>query len=115
MNANATETDPQIILSGDENIGFQASAGSSVPASYAFIASSGASSTSSQTSSNQLTSAAWGTTTTGWAWTQNEMHQKSGNILLADGSVQSVSISGLKTALQNSTNSVMPQGFLFPR
>ncbi len=115
VNANATETDPQIILSGDENIGFQASAGSSVPASYAFIASSGASSTSSQTSSNQLTSAAWGTTTTGWAWTQNEMHQKSGNILLADGSVQSVSISGLKTALQNSTNSVMPQGFLFPR
>ncbi len=113
VNANATDTDPQIILSGDENIGFQSGTGNSSPATVAFI---GAAGSTLVCSSNQLNTAAIGTASgSGWAWTQNENHQKSGNILMGDGSVQSVSISGFKTALQNSTNSVFPQAFLCPR
>ena len=48
------------------------------------------------------------------AWTQGEFHQKSGNIGLADGSVQSVSVSGLHTAMVNSTNSVANQNWAYP-
>ena len=42
------------------------------------------------------------------------MHQKTGNIGLADGSVQQATINGLHTAMQNSTNSVVTQGWNFP-
>jgi hypothetical protein len=39
-----------------------------------------------------------------WGWTQNDLHQKVGNLGIADGSVQQVTSSGLQTALQNATN-----------
>jgi prepilin-type processing-associated H-X9-DG protein len=42
------------------------------------------------------------------------MHQKTGNLLLADGSVQQASISGLHTAMANSTNQVTAQAWNFP-
>jgi prepilin-type N-terminal cleavage/methylation domain-containing protein len=108
INGNGTETDPQIVLTGDENIGNQGSTASG-PASFMFGAAAGTSATSAQS----LTSAAWAGNAY-WSWTQNEFHQKSGNIGLADGSVQSVTVSGLHTALQNSTNSVSTQIFNFP-
>jgi len=41
-----------------------------------------------------------------WAWTANDLHQKTGNLLLADGSVQSCTVSGLKVYLNNATNPV---------
>jgi len=114
VNGNGTETDPQIILSGDMNIGFASAASANSASSYSFsTASATASSTPTKASQQLLTGTAFGATTAAWAWTQNENHQKSGNVLLADGSVQSLSISGLHTALQNSTNSVTTQYFNF--
>jgi len=109
INANATEADPQVILSGDENIGNVGSTANG-PATYMLGATAaGASATSAQL----LVPAAWNGAAY-WSWTQNEMHLKTGNILLADGSVQSVTISGLHAALSNSTNSVATQYFNFP-
>lgn len=93
VTGDASETDPQQILAGDCNIGGQSGTGSSVAANANF------------TDATKLTTQSYGTAqTTGWAWT-DQVHQKAGNLALADGSVQQVSISGLKSALQNSTNS----------
>jgi prepilin-type N-terminal cleavage/methylation domain-containing protein/prepilin-type processing-associated H-X9-DG protein len=117
VNGDATETDPQMIMAGDENIGTAPTANG--PAGYAFIASSGSPSTASQVDAEGLTGTAWGTaassTGTGsWAWTASDMHQKSGNLAMADGSVQQATISGLHTALLNSTNTSGSQAFNFP-
>jgi prepilin-type N-terminal cleavage/methylation domain-containing protein len=110
INGNGSDVDPQLIIDGDENIGSAGTSGATTPATYMFGASAG---TSATTGNNQLTSAAWSTANSYWSWTQNEMHQKTGNIGLGDGSVQSVTISGLHTALQNSTNSTTTQYFNF--
>ena len=56
-----------------------------------------------------MDSTSWAASTTAFAWTANENHAKSGNIGLADGSVQGVTIAGLHTAMQNSTNSISVQ------
>jgi prepilin-type N-terminal cleavage/methylation domain-containing protein len=96
INGDATESDPQMVMSGDCNIG-AGTTSSSVAAGSRFTA-------------NTLFS--WAATTT-WAWTQNDMHQASGNIQLSDGSVQQATISGLKSALYNGTNTVVTPGFNF--
>ena len=41
-----------------------------------------------------------------WAWSKGDQHQASGNVLLADGSVQQVTVSGLRQQMQAGTNSV---------
>ena len=114
LNGDASDSDPQMIIMGDLNIGSVGTAGNGA-ASYPF------GNTAATTRANLVPSAA---TTTGaanwvsqnagaWSWTQ-ETHTKSGNIGLSDGSVQSVTISGLHTALQNSTNTTASQTFAFP-
>ncbi len=45
-------------------------------------------------------------TAAAWAWTAYDLHQKTGNLLIADGSVQSTTIIGLHTFMQNATNSI---------
>jgi hypothetical protein len=51
-----------------------------------------------------------------WAWTATSGHLKVGNAAITDGSVQQLSISGLQTALLNSTNGTpAPIGFNFPQ
>ncbi|MEI9959851.1 MAG: prepilin-type N-terminal cleavage/methylation domain-containing protein [Limisphaerales bacterium] len=120
VNGDASETDPQLILTGDLNIGNNPTSISS-PAQYAI---GNASATQRNTLFTPSVNAGGAATTlsgagqisgatTAWAWT-TETHQKSGNIGLADGSVQQVTISGLHTALQNSTNIVASQSFAFP-
>jgi prepilin-type N-terminal cleavage/methylation domain-containing protein len=94
---DAAEAYPQMILCGDRNIGQSNPNSSGSPAT-----------TISGTNSiayNVLGNAA-GTKTVGplWGWTQNDMHQKVGNLGIADGSVQQVTCSGLQTSLQNATN-----------
>jgi prepilin-type N-terminal cleavage/methylation domain-containing protein len=96
VNGDATENDPQMVMSGDCNIGVGTTA-SSVPGSPRLTA---------------ATIYPGGSPTT-WAWTSTDLHQSSGNIQLSDGSVQSVSIGGLKTALQNGTNTVVTPGYNF--
>jgi prepilin-type N-terminal cleavage/methylation domain-containing protein/prepilin-type processing-associated H-X9-DG protein len=116
INGDASEVDPQMIISGDENIGFAGTATANAPATFAFIATSTAATTPAAAAQKNLAGTAMtAAATTAWAWTQGENHQKTGNILLADGSVQSVSISGLHTAMNNSTNSIASQGWNFPR
>jgi prepilin-type N-terminal cleavage/methylation domain-containing protein/prepilin-type processing-associated H-X9-DG protein len=118
INGDGTDSDPQLLLSGDENIGINGTV--SGPATYGVTAQNAtSSSTPYKVNTIGLGSAAgnnisWATAITTVSWTQNEMHQKSGNICLADGSVQSLTISGLHTAMQNSTNSIIAQNWNFP-
>jgi len=91
INGDGTETDPQMILSGDCNIGNGTA--NNGPSAARFTTAMQYTVTVSQNAN-------------GWAWTQNDLHQKSGNILMADGSVQSVTINGLKQALANATNTI---------
>lgn len=90
---DANESDPQMLLYGDLNIGFQAVAGSSSPSANRF------------NTFQTIIPAAGGLTTSGWSYT-TETHNKVGNLCLSDGSVQQVSITGLKQALQNATNTI---------
>ncbi|MBW8864716.1 MAG: prepilin-type N-terminal cleavage/methylation domain-containing protein [Verrucomicrobia bacterium] len=116
INTDASDIDPQIVVMGDLNVGTSGTAnnsaavyayGNSSQTARAFLVQAGSN------TGGQLSSLAWGTAGGAWAWT-TETHSKTGNIGLADGSVQSVTISGLHTALQNSTNSVSGQQFGFP-
>ena len=91
---DAMEAYPNMILDGDRNIGT-----ASAIATPALM-------------TNVTTAAAtqWGTggaappTTASWAWDNASMHLKNGNLGMADGSVQQVTISGLQTALSQATN-----------
>jgi prepilin-type N-terminal cleavage/methylation domain-containing protein len=100
------DADPQMILSGDCNVGnFNTTSTGTGPASYRFGASSTSEVSSACTTGEQITSAAWSTSAgVNWAWTQNDLHQKIGNIMMADGSVQSATVSGYHQYLINSTN-----------
>jgi prepilin-type N-terminal cleavage/methylation domain-containing protein len=91
---DSSDTYPQMILSGDRNMGTQLST------TYATMM------------TNQAIRIGGGTTPTiaNTGWTPNDLHLKAGNLALSDGSVQQTSIQGLKDALSNSTNgpSVQP-------
>jgi prepilin-type N-terminal cleavage/methylation domain-containing protein len=87
---DASEDYPQMILTGDRNIGATSTTG--VPAISTNI--NGYASGKSE----------WVSGTPYWAWTAVDLHQKAGNIGLADGSAQQVTISGLQSALVNATN-----------
>jgi prepilin-type N-terminal cleavage/methylation domain-containing protein len=123
VNGDAVETDPQIIMGGDENIGNSVAAdtANNGPADYAFVANSGT--PGSTVNSEGGASYTFGNVTVpfsqtaagAWAWTKSDFHQKSGNLLLADGSVQSVTVSALHTSMSNSTNTVPIQGWNFPK
>ena len=82
VNGDATESDPQMILTGDQNVA--------------------PNSTSKFYSSPTVLSTFIGTA----VFTTTDLHQGSGNCAMSDGSVQSVSSSGFRTLLQNSTNTV---------
>ena len=92
---DAAEAYPQMILDGDRNIG-----------------SSNPNTSGSAATEISGTNAICYTAVSGidaglpalWGWSQNDMHQKNGNLGIADGSVQQVSCSGLQTSLQNATN-----------
>lgn len=99
IGGNATEDNPQFILMGDRNIGL---AGNATAAAVG----------------NQIIGYAGGTPMLGnidgtlgddqfytkIAWSQDDLHLKTGNIALTDGSAQQLTIQGLKTAMQNCTN-----------
>jgi len=114
INGDAQEVDPQIIMYGDLNIGNQNTAAQAA-SSWAF--GNTAAGTRNSLLAPSVTTATGGvfagTANGAWSWT-TETHSKSGNIGLADGSVQAVTISGLHTSLQSSTNTVVSQMFNFP-
>ena len=101
VNGDAVEADPQMVMSGDENIG-SGTTGSSVMAGSRFAAAAAIG------VQDAFAAAAIPT----WSWT-TDLHNGSGNIQLSDGSVQSVTINGLKTALSSGTNTVPAPWFNF--
>ena len=128
VNGDATDSDPQIIMLGDENIGKNtAGNNAAAPNNFTTKAAAPASPDTSVGTVNLQglggTVAANGTTwaiatsgtgTGAFAWTQGEMHQKTGNLGLTDGSVQSATINNLHTYMINSTNTVVNQNWNFP-
>lgn len=86
---DASDAYPQMILSGDRNIGTTTLTAPAITTNV-----SGAYSTAIAIDPQKNAA----------AWTATDLHQKAGNIGLADGSAQQVTISGLQTALQNATN-----------
>jgi len=115
VNGDATELNPQLLLSGDWNIG--TIAGGTGPTTNNFP--TGA--TGSTTHFAPLTATAYAngqpssTYTGAWAWGSASQHLKQGDSALADGSVQELTIIGLQTALYNSTNGVVAQTFNWPQ
>ena len=83
VNGDASESDPQMVLTGDSNVALNSTA-----KKYA------------------LQAVALTTFITTAAFTTTDLHQGSGNCAMSDGSVQSVSSSGFRTLLINSTNTV---------
>jgi prepilin-type N-terminal cleavage/methylation domain-containing protein len=100
------DADPQMILSGDCNIGNAGTTASLTgPASYRFGASTSAATGAACNTGQIINSSSFaGGAGLNWGWTQNDLHQKLGNLMMADGSVQSATVNGLHQYLINSTN-----------
>jgi prepilin-type N-terminal cleavage/methylation domain-containing protein len=114
INGDASEADSQAVLSGDCNIGNTGGANNS-PASYRFGASGTSENGTGPVAVQLLQTAITPTASTLlWSWTSGDLHQKSGNLGLADGSVQAATIGSLHSFLQNSTNIVVQPAFNFP-
>lgn len=89
---DAADAYPQMILSGDRNIGTVTTYGT--PAQLINVLGVGHSVGASTTGNGQPY----------WAWTSGDMHLKTGNLGLTDGSVSSVTVSAMQTAFNNATN-----------
>lgn len=91
ITGDAMDVDPQMTLIGDLNLG-NVPGGANGPAPIRY------------TTAQVLGSGAFNSTTVAWTI---DTHNRSGNIALADGSVQKLTISGVRTTFQNSTNTVV--------
>ena len=99
IGGDANDQDPQMILIGDCNVGPAPSVGAPASTHQTIATTFGNGAT--------LNAAA-----TPISWTI-DTHNKVGNLGLSDGSVQQVSISGIKTSFQNGTNTVVFPAFNF--
>ena len=90
VDGDAADAYPQMILTMDRNVGPATTVGG-IPTT---------------TNVNGNANCQWGLNNSKiWAFSQNDLHQKAGNIGLADGSCAQVSSAALQTAILNSTNS----------
>lgn len=82
VDGDAQDAFPQMLLAGDRNI------------------------TTSATSTNLVVTSPTAGKWSGqvWAWTSSDLHQKAGNVALADGSCQQLTVNGLQQALLTATN-----------
>jgi len=96
VGGDATETEPTGILGGDMNIG-PGIINKNDPANTEWP----------KAAAQKLT-----TSVGNWAWTAG-IHQGAGNILLGDGSVQQVSVSGLRSALSDCATNAVSGEFYF--
>ena len=103
VGGDATEVEPSMILVGDASVGNGVDKGSGAATSR-FSGGTG-------TSVAQTWWATTALTGNGWAWTANDMHAKAGNVVVTDGSVQQLTVVGLKDSLKLGTN----QSFMTPR
>jgi hypothetical protein len=74
-----------MIIAGDRNIGLSTQG---APASSSFTASA----------PSIWSAGIW------WAWTANEIHLKTGNLGLTDGSVQTTTIASMQSSFNTATN-----------
>ena len=93
VDGDAADAYPQMILVGDRNMGTLNAVGTG-PAPAMLVSSSFANSILPTTPGNGYQG----------SWTANDLHQKNGDLGLADGSAQQVSVSALQSALNNGTN-----------
>ena len=115
VNGDAATANPQDVLAGDDNIGNNGANTTSATANYRFGGSATTETCSvavNGTTSVGLTPAAYNGTPW-WSWTANDFHQKSGNLLMADGSCLSTTISGLHFYLSHSTNGASAEAINF--
>jgi prepilin-type N-terminal cleavage/methylation domain-containing protein/prepilin-type processing-associated H-X9-DG protein len=121
VGAQADETYPAMLLTGDRNVmdNTQAASGTASPydASYGYSYTSGQGSQVIFGTNSPATPSAGANPAPNLGWTQ-KMHQGAGNVGLADGSVQQVTASGLRSALVHSgdasTGAQGPNWILFP-
>jgi prepilin-type N-terminal cleavage/methylation domain-containing protein len=100
VSGDAVESNPQMIMMGDYNVGLSVGTAAAITNGFG--------------SQNW-----WGGALTGnngdWGWTGLTGHLKAGNAAITDGSVQQLSVSGLQQELLASTNgTAAPYGFNFP-
>jgi len=107
LNGDANQDDPNMIVTGDRNVGTGNSADNR-PATTAYNASTSAA------QAEQYIGNITPLPPSVPSWTGTELHLKAGDISLSDGSVQQATIAGLKAALNSSTNMVQNQWFTFP-
>ena len=110
VNTDATENDPQMVMSGDYNIG-AGTLGGAATTGYA-MQSAGTAKTSVGSGSTYVLYPP--TAPIYMAWSTSDLHKKTGNIQLSDGSVQSPTVSGLQSLLINGTNTVAAPTYNFP-
>jgi prepilin-type N-terminal cleavage/methylation domain-containing protein len=96
---DAQEAYPQMILTGDRNIGSATGSGQPAVNLTGFGTNNVACTAQGGATAEPYGAASW------WGWSSTDLHQKSGNLGIADGSVQQATSSGLMTALLNATNS----------
>ena len=106
VNGDATESDPQMVMSGDYNIGL-GTVGGAATKGYAMTAAG----TAATSVGSGVTYVTYVNT---MAWSASDLHKKTGNAQLSDGSVQSPTVTGLQTLLQNGTNTVVLPYYNFP-
>jgi len=90
VDGDAADAYPQMVLTGDRNMGVLGAVGTGPAASML--------------TSGSITTARSPNPGSEASWTANDLHQKNGDIGLADGSAQQVSISLLQAAILNGTN-----------
>jgi len=103
VSGDAVESDPQSIMAGDCNIG---TALAGAPATARFANVSSGSTTGTTTMGPAFGTATPSTIQGNWTWTATDLHQKTGDLLIADGSVQSTTQNSVHTYMQNATNTV---------
>jgi len=106
VNTDATESDPQMVMSGDYNIGL-GTVGGAATKGYAMTAAG----TAATTVGSGVTYVNYSSL---MAWSANDLHKKTGNAQLSDGSVQSPTVTGLQTLLMNGTNTTAVPTYNFP-
>lgn len=99
---DAMESEPAMIVTGDASIG-NGTAGNG-PATYRYADPNVGPPHMRQWDINANTGY-------NMAWTSSDMHQKAGNILVTDGSVQQLSIQGLKDAMALGTNTTVAKPY----
>jgi prepilin-type N-terminal cleavage/methylation domain-containing protein len=106
INGDASEANPQDIMTGDDNIGNSGASSASATANWRFGQTGSANTSIAQAvaAGNEGIISASFSGNPWWSWTANDFHQKNGNLGLADGSCQAATISGLHQYLSNSTN-----------